>query len=155
MNRLGHFPNGCGSPMDRQSHLPKASRSRMLSVPSSCRMVALGDTDPLEWHRFHISSFPHSTAFQIVFRLQWIATATFKMPPVQEWRRRLSAVVWSHWATMTHCIATDFIFPLEPTRTLSKWSCASNGSLQPPSKSFPVKNGVGALQLSYGRTGRR
>jgi hypothetical protein len=105
----------------------------MSSVPSSCRMVALGDTDPLEWHRFHISSFPHSTAFQIVFRLQWIATATFKKPPVQEWRRCPPSVVW-HWATLTLWSGTDSNFPLETARTLSKWLWASNGPLKPPCK---------------------
>ena len=76
-------------------------------------------------------------------------------PPFPKWRRCSFAVARSHWATRTLCSVAVSIIPLETARTLSKWVRGSNGSRKPTLKSFPVKNGVGVIQLSYGRTGRR
>ena len=42
-----------GPTMWHKCHPPKASRSEMVSVSSSCRVVALGDADPLECYRLH------------------------------------------------------------------------------------------------------
>ena len=67
-------------------------------------MVALGDTDPLEWRRLHPASSrapTHSHAFQMSWRLHWTSKDAFQGLPIRNSVWIPPAVVWSHWATMT------------------------------------------------------
>jgi len=91
----------------------------------------------------------------MVFRFHWIANVAFPKLPGQECRRCPPAVALSHCAPLTLWSGTGSILPLEPTRMFSKWSWSSNGWQKTTFKSLPVKNCVGVLQLSCGRTGRR
>ena len=46
-------------------------------------MVALGDADPLEWHRFHLASGAATYAHHMFLVLQWGRKTTFQSFPVR------------------------------------------------------------------------
>ena len=85
----------------------------MASVPSSCRMVARGDADPLEWRRLclSLSSVPKLSPWSF-------ASIGSQMSPFQS-------------LPVSNIVS---ILPLEPPRMLTKCSWSSNGAQKPPSK---------------------
>jgi hypothetical protein len=56
LETLRRVPNGFAVPMDLQSRSPRPSGQEWLPAPSSCRLVAMCDTDPLERRRLHVAS---------------------------------------------------------------------------------------------------
>ena len=56
LETLERFPNGLATPVDLQSHFSKSPGQEWRMAPSSCRMVAMCDTDPLERRRVPVAS---------------------------------------------------------------------------------------------------
>ena len=54
--RLQRSPNDFGTPMDLQRRFPTPPRQEWRLAPSSCRVVALGDADPLVRRRLHLAA---------------------------------------------------------------------------------------------------
>jgi hypothetical protein len=119
------FSNGL-PPLLPQKPLSKASRSGMVSAPSSCRMVVHGDADPLGWHRRH---FPLEPTL-VLSQWSWSATGLPKQPsksfPVLNGAVALQPLMVALGdADILECPGS--FFHLAPARTLSQRTCAPLG----------------------------